>query len=165
MVEACERLERTVSVSDAQNFHASTFQDVYNTIREIEHEHAARKKLRNTRRIKPFLDRVQQYTKCAEILHNETQLLQWVWGPARMMIQAASECVEALDKLLEEFSRIGAVLPELNTVDDATSGNFAFQHALAMIYVDLLAFYERIFAFFTMPGMPQSRINSVDPTF
>ena len=165
MVEACERLEHIVSVSDAQNFHASTFQDVYNTIRDIEHDHAARKTLRNTRRIKPFLDRIQQYAKCAEILHNETQLLQWVWGPARLMIQVASECVEALDKLLEEFSRIGVVLPKLDIVGDAMSNNFTFQQALAMVYVDLLAFFERIFGFFTMPGMPQIRINSVDPTF
>jgi hypothetical protein len=82
MQDAYDRLRQavaTVSTSDAREFSNTTLEDVFTAARQIETELAAKGSLRNTRRLKPFLDGLEQYSKVMEILCNGTPFLPWIW--------------------------------------------------------------------------------------
>ena len=157
MTEAWDQLKNVVSTDDAQGFNSASTQDIYELVRAIEDEHAARRTLRNTRRIKPFLDRLCQYAKAAELLCEEAAL-NWIWAPVRLMVQVAAECFDALDKLLAEFGQIARVLPDMAMITEQSWHNPYFQQAFAMIYVDVLAFYRRVYGILQRPGMHQEEI-------
>ena len=155
MFEALEQLKQNISVQDAEELCHVQLQDVYDLVRAIEDEQAARRKLRNTRRIKPFLDRIRAYTNVADILCKETELLPWIWAPVRLIIQVASESVDVLDNLLAEYGRVAEVLPKLD-IADLPRHDHGFQQVLAML------FHQRIYCLFSKPGtLPDKIITPV----
>jgi len=79
MKEAFERLQLKVSPKDAREFQCTTLQDVYTAARKIERELAARQCLRNMRRLNPFFDGLERYSKAIEVLCNGTPYLPWIW--------------------------------------------------------------------------------------
>ena len=161
MFEALEQFQQNISVQDAQELCYVQLQDVYDLVRTIEDEQAAQRKLRNTRRIKPFLDRIRAYTNVADILCKETELLPWIWAPVRLIIQVASESVDVLDNLLAEYGRVAEVLPKLD-IADLPRHDHGFQQVLAMLYVDMLAFHQRVYCLLSNPGtLPDKIITPV----
>ena len=152
MIEAFEQFKEVVLAEHMREFSSITLQDVYGIARAIESEHAARGTLRNMRRIQQFLDRLDQYGSVARVICEESELLSWVWAPVGWLLQVASECIEALDKLLVAYSQVAVALPQLTMVTATLKQNHSFQQVLAMIYVDLLAFNQRLYGFFSRTG-------------
>jgi len=161
MKEAFERLKEVVSVTDARSFKSTTLRDVYEAALTIEREQSARRSLRNTRRLKPFLDGLQHYTKCVDTLCNGTPYLPWIWAPVKLLIQVASDYASAFDKLLAEYRHIADVLPRFDRLSETFRENPDFQHMLAMVYVDILAFHEKAYKFFCKPGQSLSSTHSL----
>ena len=79
VVEAFERFRRTVTHTDEVQFQSTTLRDVWKAAREVEARLAAKQSLRNLRRIRPFLDGLDQYSKAIEVLCNGTPYLPWIW--------------------------------------------------------------------------------------
>lgn len=80
--DAFNKFEQTVrksSVEDSHNFQSSSLEDVRNAAREVERQLAARQCLRNMRRVQPFLDGLEHYSKVIEVLCNGTPYLPWIW--------------------------------------------------------------------------------------
>jgi hypothetical protein len=73
--DAFDRFKRTVSTDDARDFERTELQDVRAAAREIERELAARQSLRHMRRLQPFFDGIERYSKVVEILCNNTPYL------------------------------------------------------------------------------------------
>ena len=77
--EAFEKLRDSISAEDARSFEKTTLDDVWTTAREIEREQGQRQSLRNIRRIEPFLQAINKYSKVIEVLCNGTPYLPFVW--------------------------------------------------------------------------------------
>ena len=80
--DAFNKFEQTVlksSIEDSHNFRSTSLEDVRNAAKEIERQLAARQCLRNMRRIQPFLDGLEHYSKVIEVLCNGTPYLPWIW--------------------------------------------------------------------------------------
>lgn len=80
--DAFEKLQRDVSATslkDAHDFQASKLEDIWIAARELERRLAERQCSRNMRRLKPFLDGIERYSKAVEVVCNGTPWLPWIW--------------------------------------------------------------------------------------
>lgn len=77
--EAFKRLEKAIYPSDARLFHSLTLRDVWDAARSVESEQAARKSLRNMRRIQPLLYTLGKFSGAAETLCQGTPYLCFIW--------------------------------------------------------------------------------------
>lgn len=76
---AFQNFSSIVSQNHQQQFHSTTLQDVWEVARAVEAKLAAKQSSRNLRRLKPFLDGLDHYSKVVEVLCNGTPYLPWIW--------------------------------------------------------------------------------------
>ncbi|CAN9305431.1 unnamed protein product [Alternaria alternata] len=80
--ESFDSLEKTVqrySRTDDREFSNTTLRDVRDAAKEVERQLAARQCMRNMKRLEPFLDGLEAYSKVIEVLCNGTPFLSWIW--------------------------------------------------------------------------------------
>lgn len=77
--EAFETFRASVSSNDARQFQNTNLQDVWSAAKEVENKLAAKQCSRNLKRIQPFLEGLEHYSKAVEILCNGTPYLPWIW--------------------------------------------------------------------------------------
>ncbi|KAI9791132.1 MAG: hypothetical protein M1816_004363 [Peltula sp. TS41687] len=152
------RLRSSVSPDDARNFQSTTLEDVRAAAREIERQLAARQCLRNMRRIQPFFEGLERYSKSIEVLCNGTPYLPWIWvrrylgAPVKLMLQLASDYTTAFEKLITAYGQIADVLPRFDRFSAAFKENHDFQQVLGFVYADILEFHGRAYQFFRKRG-------------
>ena len=150
--DAFEKLKATVSPSDGHDFHSTTLQDVWCAVQDIERQLAARKALRNIRRVMPLLESLKLISGPVEVLCNGTPYLPWIWAPIKLTLQLASQYSEILEKLLEAYAQIGNAMPRFDRFNKAFSDSASVQHILSVIYADILEFHRRAYKFFRRRG-------------
>lgn len=80
--EAFDKLKDTIDSINPEHtlvFQNTNLENVRNASREIEKALAKRNCLRNMRRILPFLQKLDHYSKSIEVLCNGTPYLPWIW--------------------------------------------------------------------------------------
>lgn len=80
---AFERFAATVTPLDRSQFQNTQLEDVKNAALQIEKDLAARRSLRNMRKLFPFLQGLEHYSKSIEVLCNGTPYLPWIWASHR----------------------------------------------------------------------------------
>ncbi|KAF2789210.1 hypothetical protein K505DRAFT_313557 [Melanomma pulvis-pyrius CBS 109.77] len=153
--EAFDRLKETVDRINPHHtpvFQNTNLEDVFNASREIEKELARRNCLRNMRRLIPFLESLQHYSKSIEVLCNGTPYLPWIWAPIKVTLQIASEFPAAMEKLVATYSKIAEVIPRFDRLGEAFKKDLALHRVMAMAYADILDFHREAYSFFNQPG-------------
>ncbi|KAF1952459.1 hypothetical protein CC80DRAFT_479208 [Byssothecium circinans] len=146
-----DHFERTVlsqSQSDHRDFSSTTLQDVRQAAKEVEQQLAARQCLRNMRRIEPFLNGLEAYSKVIEVLCNGTPYLPWIWAPVKLMLKLAKDHIIAFEKLMSAYGRIAENLPRFDRLSQAYRHQPDFQQVLAVVYSDILEFHRQAYKFF-----------------
>ncbi|CAN9280399.1 unnamed protein product [Alternaria alternata] len=139
--ESFDSLEKTVqrySRTDDREFSNTTLRDVRDAAKEVERQLAARQCMRNMKRLEPFLDGLEAYSKVIEVLCNGTPFLSWIWAPIKLMMQLATDHISAFEKLLAAYSQIAAMLPRFDRLGTALQDKPDFQQALAVVYMQFL---------------------------
>jgi hypothetical protein len=85
--EAFEDLEKVVSPADSRDFETTTLEHVKNAALSIENQLAARRSLRNMRRLAPLFSALGYYAKSIEVLCNGTPYLPWLWAPIKLILK------------------------------------------------------------------------------
>jgi hypothetical protein len=80
--QAFERLENTVTLEDRRKFQDTRLEDVRDAALQVEKDLAARRSIKNMRRLYPFLQGLDHYSKSIEVLCNGTPYLPWIWVSA-----------------------------------------------------------------------------------
>ncbi|OCL07434.1 hypothetical protein AOQ84DRAFT_408982 [Glonium stellatum] len=145
--DAFARFEQTVqkfSIEDSHRFQSTSLEDVRSAAKEIERQLAARQCLRNMRRIQPFLDGLERYSKVIEVLCNGTPYLPWIWAPIKLMLQyqLATDFTAAFEKLISAYGQIAENLPRFDRLSHTFNNNPDFQRILAIVYADILDFHH-----------------------
>ncbi|RFU25006.1 hypothetical protein B7463_g11335, partial [Scytalidium lignicola] len=149
---AFEELNQTITPADSRDFRVTTLQDVQNAALEIERQLAARGSLRNMRRLMPLFRGLGHYSKVVDVLCNGTPYLSWIWAPITLILQLASEYVEAFEQIIKGYSRIAASLGRFDILRDTFIGDFDFQQTLAIFYADILQFHKHAYKFVRRSG-------------
>ncbi|KAL5089356.1 hypothetical protein Trisim1_005643 [Trichoderma cf. simile WF8] len=145
--EAFEELQRTVSPLEAKDFQNTTLEDVEKAAIDIENQLAARKMLRNMRRLKPLFQGLGHYSQSIEVLCNGTPYLPWIWAPIKLILTIASDFVEALERIVAAYSQIAESLPRIEMLGEAFGKKVEFQEILAVFYSDILKFHRHAYMF------------------
>ncbi|KAI1388865.1 uncharacterized protein F4822DRAFT_429482 [Hypoxylon trugodes] len=132
MKTAFDQLDQTVLPEDSHNFSTITLENVKKSALVLENQLAARKSLRNMRRLLPLFSGLEHYARVVEVLCNGTPYLSWIWAPITLVLQLASEYVEAFEKIIK---------------GEALSKNPDFQQTLAVFYADILQFHRHAYIF------------------
>ena len=82
--QAFERFANTVKPDDRHVFQNTDLGDVRDAALQIEQELAARRSFRNMRRLQPFLQGLEHYSKSIEVRCNGTPYLPWIWVSCRL---------------------------------------------------------------------------------
>lgn len=77
--KAFNKLKGSLSPQDEQDFLSITLKDVRNAAVAIEQDQAARKAMKNVRRIQPFLDTMESYSKVIEVFCQGYPPMAFVW--------------------------------------------------------------------------------------
>jgi hypothetical protein len=76
--DAFENLRQSLLPADAQEFASTELKDVWIVVRKIEEDQRKRRCAQNLRRIEPFLQGIEKYSKVIEVLCNGTPYLNFV---------------------------------------------------------------------------------------
>ncbi|PTB59829.1 hypothetical protein M431DRAFT_56976, partial [Trichoderma harzianum CBS 226.95] len=145
--EAFEELQRTVSPLEAKDFQNTTLEDVEKAALDIENQLAARKMLRNMRRLMPLFQGLGHYSQSIEVLCNGTPYLPWIWAPIKLILTIAADFVEALERIVAAYSQIAESLPRIEMLGEAFGKRIEFQEILAVFYSDILKFHRHAYMF------------------
>ncbi|KAL5313042.1 hypothetical protein ACEPPN_019469 [Leptodophora sp. 'Broadleaf-Isolate-01'] len=145
--EAFDDLSRAVSPEDSHDFSSVTLENVQNAALDIENQLGARSSLRNMRRLMPLFSGLQHYSAAIEVLCNGTPYLPWIWAPIKLILNVASDYVEAIEQIIKAYSRIGESLNRFRVLDATFSQNASFQQTLAVFYANILRFHKQAYTF------------------
>jgi len=145
---AIRSLRDTISSADAVAFQSTTIKDVWKAAEEIEQNQRKRKSLRAMKRIEPFLEGLEKYSRCIEVLCNGTPYLPWIWAPIKLMLQLADEYTSIFDKLIDAYIQIGEAMRWFDRLETTFGSDSNFKSVLGMIYEDILEFHRRAYKFF-----------------
>lgn len=147
MNAAYAEISNTISPADSRDFAHMALPDVQSAALEIERQLAARGSLRNMRRLMPFFEGLDHFSKSIEVLCNGTPYLPWIWAPVALVLRIASEHVEALEQLIRGYSRIAESLARFKILGGIFNKDAEFQHTLAVYYSDILQFHRHAYKF------------------
>jgi hypothetical protein len=77
--DSFEQTVRRYSRTDDREFSNTTLRDVRDAAKQVERQLAARQCMRNMKRLEPFLNGLEAYSKVIEVLCNGTPFLSWIW--------------------------------------------------------------------------------------
>ncbi|KAE9985892.1 hypothetical protein EG328_006732 [Venturia inaequalis] len=150
--KAFQDLENTITPGDSRLFSSTTLQGVRDAAIGIEVDLAARQKFCNIRRLSPLLDGLDHYSKAIEVLCNGTPYLPWIWAPIKLVLQLASDYVEAFKTIIDAYSHIADCLPRFDVLDKTLKDSPGVQYALAVFYADILRFHKDAYRFVKRPN-------------
>ncbi|KAJ0110210.1 hypothetical protein J7T55_000642 [Diaporthe amygdali] len=125
---------------EAKEFRFADLNSLRSTIKRIQTEQEAKRRMRNMKRLEPFLQIIEQYGHAVDVFVNTSEILAFVW--------VASKYADALDRLLEAYQTIWGELPLLSSLQDLTSGRPYTKTILSWIYHDILDFHREAMKYF-----------------
>ncbi|KAJ4152324.1 hypothetical protein NW754_004119 [Fusarium falciforme] len=149
---AYDELDRTITPGDKRDFGNTTLQHVRKAALDIENQLAARQSLRNMRRLMPFFQGLEHYSKVVDILCNGTPYLPWIWAPITLILRIACEYVGAFEQIIKGYASIAESLKRFEVLSDVFIGNPEFQQTLAVFYADILEFHKHAYKFVRRSG-------------
>jgi len=77
--QALDEFQKTLREDDQNQIVCTTFEDLQRCILDIQKKHDTERMSRNMRRLKTFLEAMEQYGKVIEVFLNASQILCFVW--------------------------------------------------------------------------------------
>jgi len=146
---AFKDLELTISPAEFRDFASTTLEDVRRAALDLERQLAARRSLRNLRRLEPLFQGLHHYSKVVEVLCNGTPFLPWIWAPIKFILNIASDCTEAFDRIIKAYSQIAESLGRFQRLEQAFKGKPQLYPVFAIFYADILRFHKAAYRFLT----------------
>ncbi|KAK4205422.1 hypothetical protein QBC40DRAFT_260708 [Triangularia verruculosa] len=139
-----------VKRTEDESFQLTDRASLRSAMKQIQDEQASKNKMRNMARLRGFLEGMEQYEKIVEVFLNTSELLAFVWGPMKFLLQITRNYVKAFDALLEKYEDMGEQLDVLaqhkNLFD--TTDNVHLRKILEMIYEDITDFHAKALSYF-----------------
>ncbi|KGO58231.1 hypothetical protein PEX2_067410 [Penicillium expansum] len=150
-----ESFKSQLGPSLAAEFEMTSLADLKRSIAKIERKQATERRLQNMGRLSNFVEIMDNYGKVIEIFLNVTDVLAFVWGPMKFLLQVASSVSEAFNELLTTYKIIGESLPLLEKCEGLLDGNPCVQQALESMFHDILEFHRTALTYFRKPMWKQ----------
>ncbi|KAF5578807.1 NACHT domain protein [Fusarium subglutinans] len=128
---------------------AGTIEEVYKLTNDIQPKLAPQGKLWHLAKIKPFLDRLSEYTSVIEVfVQAKPDILAFLWGPIKIILHWSSQISSVLDKVADILEKVGYALPHFTRMAQTFNASDAVMSAVTLYNEDILDFYAIFFHFF-----------------
>ncbi|KAH8789515.1 hypothetical protein F5882DRAFT_354269 [Hyaloscypha sp. PMI_1271] len=147
---AVEAFKENSALNEAElvDFQLTDLPSLQQAINAIQNQQAKNKRLMYMRRLKPFLDTMEDYGQILKAFLNTSNYIAFVWGPMKFILLTASNLSEALNSLLDAYQQIGEQIPQLSQYQDLFPSSPHMGTALFMIFQDILEFHREALGFF-----------------
>ncbi|KAK5050383.1 hypothetical protein LTR84_003664 [Exophiala bonariae] len=146
------RLQAGLTVQELADLEMTTLEDLQKALATMQIKQQNTKKLMYLKRLQPFLDALEQYSKVINIFVNTSNFVAFVWVTSSSMnkvtiltvshrSKTASNVSDAFNALLDGYRTIGEQMPLLLQYSDLFKSNPYMQKALASIFEDVLEFH------------------------
>ncbi|KAF2036244.1 hypothetical protein EK21DRAFT_52772 [Setomelanomma holmii] len=129
-----EKFKASLSASERRRFGATTLQDLEIELQTIQLKQTSERKARAMSRLGRFLEGMKEYDKLVAVFLNTSQLLAFIWGPMKFLLQA--------------YQRIGDHIHLLSQCETVFRQRPEMCHALRLVYEDILEFHWKAMKFF-----------------
>ncbi|KAK8123091.1 hypothetical protein PG984_011761 [Apiospora sp. TS-2023a] len=136
---------------DVEDFRATELEHLRTRIATLQTRQHAQRRLQDFNQLQPFLEAIEQYGKVVSLFYANQEIVAFIWGPLKFLLQATSEHVEAFREVLSAYGSIGEALPQLLQYQDIFQTEPHMVQVLALLYEDVLMFQRIIIRYFQQP--------------
>ncbi|KAK7999487.1 hypothetical protein PG990_012087 [Apiospora arundinis] len=147
IVETKEGLSRR----DVESFRATTLDDLRKKIATLQNRLHAQRRLRALNRLEPFLEAIDQYGEVVSMFYRNSDIVAFIWGPLKFLLQATSAHDEAFCELLDAYESVGEAIPLLLQYQDLFRAEQHMIQVLTQMYEDIAKFQAIILHYFMFP--------------
>ncbi|KAI0550332.1 putative zinc finger protein [Xylaria curta] len=140
---------------EIEGFKATTLKVLKACIGEIQAKQHAQRRLKDLNRLEPFLEAIQQFGELVDKFHKNDDIVAFIWGPAKLLLQATSVLDDAFCELLNAYEHIGQSLPLLMQYQNVFHTTPHMVRVLSLMYEDILKFQRIILRYFQQPQWQQ----------
>ncbi|KAJ5538185.1 ankyrin repeat-containing protein [Penicillium frequentans] len=139
----------------AADFQTTSLDDLRRCIAKIERKQATQKRMQDMGRLSTFVTIMDNYSKVIEVFINAADILAFVWGPIKFLLQVASSVSEAFNELLATYKMIGNCLPHIETCQGILLKYPCLEQALESMFHDIFEFHQAALLYFRKPMWKQ----------
>ncbi|KAK8068838.1 hypothetical protein PG994_005454 [Apiospora phragmitis] len=136
---------------DVEDFRATELEHLRTRIATLQTRQHAQRRLQDFNQLQLFLEAIEQYGKVVSSFYPNKEIVAFIWGPLKFLLQATSEHGEAFRELLSAYACIGEALPRLLQYQDLFRTEPHMVQVLALLYEDVLMFQRIILRYFQQP--------------
>ncbi|KAI1736472.1 putative zinc finger protein [Xylaria scruposa] len=153
--KALGEFKQSLGRREIKDFEATTLTELKASIGKIQAKQHAQRRLKDLTRLEPFLEAIQQYGGLVGKFYRNDDIVAFIWGPAKLLLQATSALDDAFSELLDAYGNIGQNLPLLLQYQDVFHTTPHMVRVLSLIYEDILKFQRIILRYFQQPQWQQ----------
>ncbi|KAI1311218.1 hypothetical protein F5Y03DRAFT_324179 [Xylaria venustula] len=149
MTVQLESFKRLTAVTTAEEikFLSVTFVTIQEIAREIQVAQEEKRSLMYMQRLEPFMLSLQQFSKILEatgITFGLNNPMAYIWGPMEYILRATASHSNILNCILDAYQEVGEQIPQLHAYKERFAASQHLNHALVLIYNDVLWFHAEI---------------------
>ncbi|KAI1772544.1 hypothetical protein F4818DRAFT_426298 [Hypoxylon cercidicola] len=140
---------------DRDKFRNTTLNDLIDEVEKIQKKQQSQRRGRNLARLKPFIEAMDQFGKVVEVFANTSEMVAFVWGPMKFLLQIAGTFAEAFHELLDTYEKLGESFPLLLQYERLFREDANMLRVLTIMYKDILEFHRQALRYFQQPMLKQ----------
>ncbi|KAK2808656.1 hypothetical protein FQN50_004520 [Emmonsiellopsis sp. PD_5] len=141
--------KKRLTSKELEDFKFTTLDEVRMEIIKIQDEQDQLKTMRDMTRIQSFVEAMTEFGKVIECFLNVSDIIAFIWGPVKFLLQVARNWTDSFDILLDAYKQIGEEIPLLLQYSETFEQNPHMINILGFIYADILEFHKRAIRFFS----------------
>ncbi|KAI1147252.1 putative zinc finger protein [Nemania diffusa] len=136
---------------EIEEFRTTTLKELKISIGKLQAQQHAQGQQQDLNRLQPFIEAIEQYGKMVGIFYSNDDIVTFVWGPVKFLLQATSIVDGAFCELLNAYELMGESFPLLAQYEDLF---YTIPHTVLVlphICEDILKFHRILLRYFQRP--------------
>ncbi|KAJ3454415.1 hypothetical protein MRS44_018309 [Fusarium solani] len=146
-----EEFKQGLKKRDQETFKLTTLDTLSRSIATLQARLHAERRLQNPNRLVRFLEAIKQYGEILRVFCINNEVMAFIWGPVKLLLETASSCDRAFNELLNTYERMGEEFPLLLQYRDLFQAEPQKVQILVLIYKDIIKFHEIALGQFRRP--------------
>ncbi|KAK8084662.1 Ankyrin repeat-containing protein [Apiospora hydei] len=136
---------------DQDRFKATTKESMLKEIEKLQQDQQSRRLGQNLARVKPFVEAMGQFGKVIEVFSNVSEMVAFVWGPMKLLLQIAGAFAKAFHELLDVYEKLGESIPMVLQFEKLFREDVNMRRVLSNMWKDILEFHRQALKYFQQP--------------
>ncbi|EPS38617.1 hypothetical protein H072_7588 [Dactylellina haptotyla CBS 200.50] len=136
--DALTEFKQRLNDEQKKEFSLAKYADVEYTSARLQEELRQSKSYKALGLLQPFVEGLSGYAKVIEVFAQTSEILAFVWGPIKFLLQVVSTTHRALEKLMDALAAVGEKLLVYGHCSQLAVIDVRFRPILVRVYKDIL---------------------------